>query len=185
MIRFVNDFHSWLLHWWKSLANRLTCDPKVVIHGNSCISLFLMVAVFTWFISMQIICRKWWTPTFPEAVKQHKLHLKTKIFRYRFVVFCYGLSRVIVPMRYHFTGTVQPCNRPIFRWSDLENMLISCDFSQSFWYSIRRRQWRLIRKPLLRKGCFIGEMYIYRNQLVLILGESAKVILKTLYHAIG
>ena len=27
---FTNDFHSWLHHSWKSLANRLTCDPKLL-----------------------------------------------------------------------------------------------------------------------------------------------------------
>ena len=37
MMRFTNDFHSWLRHSWKSFANRLTRDPKIVIHGNSCI----------------------------------------------------------------------------------------------------------------------------------------------------
>ena len=35
-MRFANDFHS-----WKSLANRLTRDPKIVIHGNSCIILYI------------------------------------------------------------------------------------------------------------------------------------------------
>ena len=39
VMRFTNDFHSWLRHSWKSLANRLTRDPKIVIHGNSCIIL--------------------------------------------------------------------------------------------------------------------------------------------------
>ena len=28
-------------HEWKSLANRITSDPKIVIHGNECILLFL------------------------------------------------------------------------------------------------------------------------------------------------
>ena len=28
MRRFANDFHSWLRHSWKLLANRLTSDPK-------------------------------------------------------------------------------------------------------------------------------------------------------------
>ena len=37
MTRFANDFHSWLCHSWKSLATHLTRDPKIVIHGNSCI----------------------------------------------------------------------------------------------------------------------------------------------------
>ena len=39
VMRFAKDLHSWLRHSWKSLANRLTRDPKIVIHGNSCIIL--------------------------------------------------------------------------------------------------------------------------------------------------
>ena len=27
---------------WKSLANRLTREPKIVIHGNSCIILYIL-----------------------------------------------------------------------------------------------------------------------------------------------
>ena len=42
MIRFANNFHSWLRHSWKPLANRLTRDPKIVIHGNSCIILYIL-----------------------------------------------------------------------------------------------------------------------------------------------
>ena len=38
---FANDFHSWLRHSWKSLANHLTRDQKIVIHGNSCIILYI------------------------------------------------------------------------------------------------------------------------------------------------
>ena len=54
---FANDFHEWRSHEWKSLANHLTRDqksllmkiigksphswPKIVIHGNECIILFL------------------------------------------------------------------------------------------------------------------------------------------------
>ena len=34
--RFANDFHEWRSHEWKSLANRLTSDPKIVIHGKLC-----------------------------------------------------------------------------------------------------------------------------------------------------
>ena len=41
VMRFANDFHSWLRHSWKLLANRLTRDPKIVIHGNSCIILYI------------------------------------------------------------------------------------------------------------------------------------------------
>ena len=39
--RFANDFHEWRSHEWKSLANRITSDQKIVIHGNECIILFL------------------------------------------------------------------------------------------------------------------------------------------------
>ena len=39
MMRFANDCHSWLRHSWKSLANRLIRDPKIVIRDNSCIIL--------------------------------------------------------------------------------------------------------------------------------------------------
>ena len=39
VMQFTNDFYSysWLRHSWKSLANRLIRDSKIVIHGNSCI----------------------------------------------------------------------------------------------------------------------------------------------------
>ena len=43
-MRFANDFHSWLRHSWKLLANRLTRDPKIVIHSNSCIILYISQA---------------------------------------------------------------------------------------------------------------------------------------------
>ena len=39
--RFANNFHEWRSHEWKLLANRITSDPKIVIHGNECIILFL------------------------------------------------------------------------------------------------------------------------------------------------
>ena len=39
---FGNDFNSWLSHSSKLLANRLTRDPNIVIHGNSCIILYLL-----------------------------------------------------------------------------------------------------------------------------------------------
>ena len=42
VMRFANDFHSWLHHSWTSLANRLTRDTKIVIHGNSCIILYFI-----------------------------------------------------------------------------------------------------------------------------------------------
>ena len=40
-MRYANDFHSWLRHSWKLLANRLTRDPKIVIHGDSYIILYI------------------------------------------------------------------------------------------------------------------------------------------------
>ena len=45
VMRFANEFHSWLHHSWKSLANRLTRDPKIVIHGNSCIILYVYLSI--------------------------------------------------------------------------------------------------------------------------------------------
>ena len=42
MTRFSNNFQSWLRHSWKLLANRLNRDPKIVIHGNSCIILYIL-----------------------------------------------------------------------------------------------------------------------------------------------
>ena len=41
---FANNFRSWLRHSWKLLANRLTRDPKIFIHGNSCIILYISIA---------------------------------------------------------------------------------------------------------------------------------------------
>ena len=64
--RFANDFHEWRSHeWkslanpltsdtkivrheWKSLANPLTSDPKIVIHGKECIILFLARYFMFW-----------------------------------------------------------------------------------------------------------------------------------------
>ena len=43
VMRFTDDFHS-----WKSLANRLTRDPKIVIHGNSCIILYILHVILKW-----------------------------------------------------------------------------------------------------------------------------------------
>ena len=38
---FANGFHEWRSQEWKPLANHLTSDQKIVIHGNECIILFL------------------------------------------------------------------------------------------------------------------------------------------------
>ena len=38
--RFANNFHEWRSHDWKLLENRITSDPKIVIHDNECIILF-------------------------------------------------------------------------------------------------------------------------------------------------
>ena len=38
--RFANNFHEWRSHEWKSLANRITSDPKIVMYRNECIILF-------------------------------------------------------------------------------------------------------------------------------------------------
>ena len=46
--RFANDFHEWRSHEWKSLANRVTSDTKIVIHGNECTILFLTRYFMSW-----------------------------------------------------------------------------------------------------------------------------------------
>ena len=42
VIWFTNDFHSWLRHSWKILANHFTRDQTIVIHSNSCIILYII-----------------------------------------------------------------------------------------------------------------------------------------------
>ena len=61
-MRFANDFHSWLRHSWKSLANRLTRDPKFVIHGNSCIILYIFMGIIlcstpNHYLNMMLYCQ--------------------------------------------------------------------------------------------------------------------------------
>ena len=46
--RFANDFHEWRSREWKSLANRFTSCPKIVIRGNECIILFLTHYLMSW-----------------------------------------------------------------------------------------------------------------------------------------
>ena len=46
--RFANNFPEWRSHEWKSLANRITSDPKYVIHGNECIISFLTRYLKSW-----------------------------------------------------------------------------------------------------------------------------------------
>ena len=60
VIRFTNDFHSWLRHSWISLANCLTRDPKIVIHGNSSIILYIFFCItirilmsVSWYITIR------------------------------------------------------------------------------------------------------------------------------------
>ena len=38
----ANDFHKWRSHDWKSLASRITRNPKIVIHGNEFIILYVL-----------------------------------------------------------------------------------------------------------------------------------------------
>ena len=45
---FANDFHEWHSHEWKSMANHLTSDHKIVIHGNECIILSLTCYLMYW-----------------------------------------------------------------------------------------------------------------------------------------
>ena len=43
-----NDFHEWRSHEWKSSANHITSDQKIVIHSNKCIILFLTRYFMFW-----------------------------------------------------------------------------------------------------------------------------------------
>ena len=45
---FANNFHEWRSHEWKSLANRITSDHNIVIHGKECIILFLTRYFMSW-----------------------------------------------------------------------------------------------------------------------------------------
>ena len=45
---FANDFHVWRSHEWKSSANHLTSDHKIVVLGNECIILFLTHYYMSW-----------------------------------------------------------------------------------------------------------------------------------------
>ena len=45
---FGNDFQEWRSHEWKSLANHLTSDQNIIIHGNECIILFLAHYFMSW-----------------------------------------------------------------------------------------------------------------------------------------
>ena len=62
-MRFANDFHSWLHHSWKLFANRLTRDPKIVIHGNSCIILYIFPSQVS--IWEEILLWQNWTDCVP------------------------------------------------------------------------------------------------------------------------
>ena len=46
--RFANHFHEWRIHELRSLANRITTDRNIVIHGNECIILFLTHYLMFW-----------------------------------------------------------------------------------------------------------------------------------------
>ena len=51
---FANDFQSWICRLLKLLTNRLTHDPKIIIHSNSCIILYISIHVIK-----HIIIRPW------------------------------------------------------------------------------------------------------------------------------
>ena len=70
-MRFANNFHSWLRHSRMLLANCLTRDPKIVIHGNSCIILYIIsvsrkACVKFWQIKQYSLWKKSWTQ--PQCV---------------------------------------------------------------------------------------------------------------------
>ena len=76
VMRFANDFHSWLHDSWKLLANRLTRDPKIVIHGNSCIILYIYNDVQSKMILTEIcICWSFLFFMFAHIIKSTQHHM--------------------------------------------------------------------------------------------------------------
>ena len=47
VMRFTNDFNSWLRHSWKYLANGITRDPKLIITATHALFYMSMRALFT------------------------------------------------------------------------------------------------------------------------------------------
>ena len=45
---FANDIHEWRSHDWKSVANHLTSDQKIIIHGNEWFILFRTRNFLSW-----------------------------------------------------------------------------------------------------------------------------------------
>ena len=66
--RFANNFHEWRSHEWKSLASRITSDPKIVIQGNECIILFLTRYFMSWTLSRLNSYRLVISPSSPRTV---------------------------------------------------------------------------------------------------------------------
>ena len=46
VMRFANDCHEWLRHSWKLLENRLTRDPKIVIHCSHGLLLYIYIYIY-------------------------------------------------------------------------------------------------------------------------------------------
>ena len=80
VMRSANNFHSWLRHSWKLLANRLTRDPKIVIHSNSCIFLHVFACFFSCFS---------WVRSLAEVLPSNLLHCAQQ-----HVIFYWDISRV-------------------------------------------------------------------------------------------
>ena len=44
----ICQYFEWRIHEWKSLAKGFTSDPKIIIHSNECIILFLLCSFMSW-----------------------------------------------------------------------------------------------------------------------------------------
>ena len=62
-MRFAKYFNEWLRHSWKSLANRHTRGPKIVLHGNSCVILYtfgdISLKKSVWIYVVYHVCPKY------------------------------------------------------------------------------------------------------------------------------
>ena len=78
VMRFGNNYHSWLLHSSNLLTNRPTRDLEIVIHGHSCTILYLYQHTSSWATSTNILPRCTWPsathPVVPRVTTYHRTY---------------------------------------------------------------------------------------------------------------
>ena len=140
MRRFANDFHEcrisrvWRIHDWKSLANRLTCDPIVVIHSNSYIILFLTRQFMSW------------------------THKSTKN-NYRYLISPLSLRTVFSDLALwrHYSWFVTSCERRVLAlWRHIRRLLLQAQFGTKAMNN--RREYRFFTTGIHCLEC--SKMYL-------------------------